>query len=323
MTKPANRLLTLILLLQRQPNQKAAELATSLGVSVRTLHRYIEQLDEMGIPVYTERGPAGGFSLVRGYKMPPLIFSPEEAAAVCLGTSLVSEMWGRLYEDAALSAVTKLEALLPDEQRGEVAWARRSLVAAGLYHPGLDAQADTLEKLRHAIRELQRVSMRYQSASAPVPEPGERKLDPYAIVFRWGWWYVVGFCHRRGAVRTFRIDRIQEISLSNETFQAPADFDARTYMERSTQSQPQVHLRLKFSKEAASIAHSNRLTWEEFEPQPDGSLVVALSVPDLNWAASTALSFGPLVEVLDPPELRQTVREWAQEIVNLYLTKGK
>ncbi len=72
MTKPANRLLTLILLLQRQPNQKAADLADSLGVSVRTLHRYIELLDEMGIPVYTERGPCGGFSLVRGYKMPPL-----------------------------------------------------------------------------------------------------------------------------------------------------------------------------------------------------------------------------------------------------------
>ena len=82
MSKPANRLLTLILLLQRKPNQKAAELAASLGVSVRTLHRYIEMLDEMGIPVYTGRGPYGGFSLVRGYKMPPLVFTPEEAVAV-------------------------------------------------------------------------------------------------------------------------------------------------------------------------------------------------------------------------------------------------
>jgi predicted DNA-binding transcriptional regulator YafY len=123
MTKPANRLLTLILLLQRQPNQKAADLAAKLGISVRTLHRYIELLDEMGIPVYTERGPCGGFSLVRGYKIPPLVFSPEEAVAVYLGTNLVSAMWGRLYEDAAQSALAKLDNLLPDEQRQEVAWA--------------------------------------------------------------------------------------------------------------------------------------------------------------------------------------------------------
>jgi predicted DNA-binding transcriptional regulator YafY len=70
MSNTATRLITLIFLLQNQPNQKAAELAEKLGVSVRTLHRYFEMLDEMGIPVYPERGPYGGFSLVRGYKMP-------------------------------------------------------------------------------------------------------------------------------------------------------------------------------------------------------------------------------------------------------------
>lgn len=77
MTTPATRLITLIMLLQRRPNQKASELAEKLGVSVRTLHRYFAMLDEMGIPIYAERGPLGGFSLVRGYKLPPLVFTPE------------------------------------------------------------------------------------------------------------------------------------------------------------------------------------------------------------------------------------------------------
>ena len=84
MTTTATRLITLIMLLQRHPNQKAGELACELDVSVRTLHRYFAMLDEMGIPIFSERGPYGGFSLVRGYKMPPLIFSPQEAVAVCL-----------------------------------------------------------------------------------------------------------------------------------------------------------------------------------------------------------------------------------------------
>ena len=85
------------MLLQRRPRQKAAELAVELGVSPRTIHRYVVMLDEMGIPVYAERGPHGGFSLARGYEMPPLVFTPEEAVAVHLGTSLVEGMWGRLY----------------------------------------------------------------------------------------------------------------------------------------------------------------------------------------------------------------------------------
>jgi predicted DNA-binding transcriptional regulator YafY len=98
MSNPATRLIHLIQLLQHRPNQKAAGLAQELGVSVRTLHRYFAMLDEMGLPVYSERGPYGGFSLVRGYRMPPLVFTPHEAAAVFLGTGLVEEMWGQLRD---------------------------------------------------------------------------------------------------------------------------------------------------------------------------------------------------------------------------------
>ena len=108
MSNTATRLITLIMLLQRQPNQKATDLAKELGISVRSLHRYMTMLDELGIPVYSERGPHGGFSLVRGYKIPPLVFTPEEAVAVYLGTSLVDEVWGRLYRDAAHGALAKL-----------------------------------------------------------------------------------------------------------------------------------------------------------------------------------------------------------------------
>src|SRR5512142_38028 len=153
MTNTASRLITLIFLLQNQPNQKAGELASKLGVSLRTIHRYFAMLDEMGIPVYAERGPYGGFSLVRGYKIPPLIFSLEEAVAVYLGTSLVTEMWGQLYREAAQGALAKLENILPNEQRSEIDWARRSLVATSLHRGDLNSFSPTLEDLRRAARE--------------------------------------------------------------------------------------------------------------------------------------------------------------------------
>lgn len=129
MSTTATHLITLMMLLERKPRQKAADLADELGVSVRTIHRYMNELDEMGIPIYSERCPYGGFSPVRGHKMPPLVFTPHEAAAVYLRTSLVDEIWGDLYADAARGVTAKLDNVLPDEQRQEVAWAQRTLVA--------------------------------------------------------------------------------------------------------------------------------------------------------------------------------------------------
>jgi len=312
----ATRLITLIMTLQRQPEQKAADLAEKLGVSVRTLHRYFGMLDEMGIPIYAERGPYGGFSLVRGYKLPPLVFTPEEATAIYLGTSLVGEMWGKLYQESVQGALAKLENVLPDEQREEIAWARRSLVATGMHRADLSSLAPMLEKLRRAARDRHRVDMLYQSTNQA--EATQRQLDPYALVHRSGWWYLVGYCHLRQGVRTFRVDRIQSLELSSQAFQMPDDFDIHAYLESEFADQPTVHAKLRFTAEGAHIAKSNLPGWETLTENPDGSVDVSLSAPDLPWLASIAMSFGILITVLEPPELREMVREWAGAVVEKY-----
>jgi predicted DNA-binding transcriptional regulator YafY len=312
----ATRLITLIMTLQRQPNQKAADLAEKLGVSVRTLHRYFGMLDEMGIPIYAERGPYGGFSLVRGYKLPPLVFTPEEAVAIYLGTSLVSEMWGQLYQESAGGAMAKLENVLPDEQRNEIAWARRSLVATGMHRSDPSPQAPYLEKLRRAAREHRQVDMGYQGTTKS--KATQRQVDPYALVHRSGWWYLVGFCHLRDAPRTFRIDRIQSLELLSQTFPPPDDFDVHAYLEREFADQPAVHAKLRFTPEGAYLAKGNIVPWESLEENPDSSVDVVLSAPDLTWLASMTLSFANWVTVLDPPELRDMVHNWAKSVVELY-----
>lgn len=317
MTTPANRLLTLILLLQNRPNRKAAELAAELGVSVRTLHRYFAMLDEIGIPVYSERGPYGGFSLVRGYRMPPLVLTPEESVAVALGVGMVEELWGQLYREAARSALAKLENLLPDEQRREVAWARQSLVATGMHRADLQALAPSLEKLRRAIRERRRVRMRYHSPNQP--HPAERDFDPYALVHRWGWWYVIGFCQLRDSLRTFRVDRIAALELLETGFAPPDGFNLEAYLAQEPHGQPQVTARLRFAPAYARLALGNRSYWESIQEDPDGSLEVTFSAPTLEWAASDCLAYGPSVEVLGPPDLRVLVAAWASEISTQYL----
>ena len=321
MTNPATRLITLIMLLQHQPNQKAAELAGKLGVSVRTLHRYMGMLDEMGIPVYSERGPYGGFSLVRGYRLPPLVFTPEEAVAVYLGASLVEAMWGRLYQEAAQGALAKLDNVLPDEQRQEVAWAQRSLAATGLHRADLDTLAPTLEKLRRAVRERRRVHMHYRSSGSS--DISQRHLDPFALVHRWGWWYAIGYCHLRNGMRSFRVDRIQELALTSQTFDAPSDFNLKEYLAGEFQAQPKQRARLHFFPQWAHIALDNPSFWEAVDREPDGAIQVTFSTPDLEWAASIALAYGPIVEVLEPPALRDMVKEWALFVAGLYTREEK
>jgi len=318
MPNTATRLITLIMLLQRRPNQKAGELAEQLGVSVRTVHRYIVMLDEMGIPVYSERGPHGGFSLVRGYRMPPLVFTPEEAVAVYLGTSLVEEMWGQLYRDAAQGALAKLDNVLPDEQRHEVAWARRTLLATGMHRADWTPLVPLLEKLRRATRERRRVRMVYRGRSQP--EPLQRDVDPYALVHRWGWWYVIGHCHLRERMRTFRVDRIIELTLLDETFDVPTDFDIQEYLAAESHPQPQVQVRMRFAPEAALEALDNRAFWETVEERPDGSVVVTFNAPDLEWPLRVALSYGPHAVVLEPDELRCLVSERARAIAAQYVS---
>jgi predicted DNA-binding transcriptional regulator YafY len=322
MTRTATRLITLIMLLQTKPHQKATELADQLGVSVRTIHRYINMLDEIGIPVYAERGPQGGFSLVRGYKMPPLWLTPEEAVAVYLGTGQIIEMWGELFSEAAQGALAKLENILPDEQLQEIALARQTLRATHMHRADFTHLTPTLKMLRDATHHSQRLVVLYQGRGKT--EPTQREVDPYAIVHRWGWWYVVGYCHVRDAVRTFRVDRILELSPLEQTFQRPVSFDLDQYLEtKLPDRQETAVVRLHFAPEAALMVHDDAAFWEATEEQPDGAVIVTLITPDLEWAARVALSYGPHAVVLEPPELCDLVYERVRATLAQYNNRPK
>jgi predicted DNA-binding transcriptional regulator YafY len=316
MANTATRLITLIMLLQNRPNQKAAELAESLGVSVRTLHRYITMLDELGIPVYSERGPGGGFSLVRGYKMPPLIFTPAEAAALCLGTGLVADVWDQLYSVAARSAQAKLENILPDDQLQEIAWARRTLVNTPLPREGLQPFAPLLDSLRHALREQKRVRLIYQGGNQP--DTVEREFSPYALAYRQGWWYVIGYCHLREAVRSFRVDRIQNLERLTIPYEVPPEFDAQAFLAFENPTEGWIRVKMQLIPEYAYLATSTRLYWETFEMLPDGGVIVTTALPDLYRAAGFVFSYGPAATVLEPESLRDLVRTWATAIAEQY-----
>ena len=316
MSNTATRLITLIMLLEKRPNQKAAQLAENLGVSVRTLHRYIGMLDELGIPIYSERGSQGGFSLVRGYKMPPLIFTPTEAAALCLGTGLIADLWGQIYSEAAKSAAAKLENILPEEQMTEVTWARRALVNTPLPRANLQPFVPLLDSLRRALRAQRRVHIVYQAGNRP--DSTDRDFDPYALAYRQGWWYVLGYCHYRQTLRSFRVDRIQQLEQLQISYEIPDDFDPQAHLAFENQFPEGIGIKMKLTPEYAYLATSTATNWETLETLPNGSVIVTTHLPDLYRAAGFVFSYGPAATVLEPDNLRELMRTWAVQIAMQY-----
>ena len=315
MTSVATRLLSMIFLFQSRRQWTVAELSRELSVSDRTVHRYIGMLEEMGIPLYSERGPYGGFSLLRTYKLPPLIFTPEEATVLFMGARLVEDIWGKDFHDAVTGVTAKLNNVLPDDIRQEVQRTQRSLVVMTGTSRDYSPYYDLMVTLRNCMANSLQVQLRYHSFSRVETE---RLVDPYALSFRWGNWYLVGFCHLRGETRTFRIDRINHLETSKTRFKMPRDFDAKAYLEESMRWENTCQVVVRMEAEAAPEMRERDGDWLQVSDNPDGSVTVHFDVDNLNWAAGWVLSWGRLAKALEPPELVSRVKAAAEELLKHY-----
>ncbi len=311
MSSVATRLISLIFLLQSRSLCKAGDLADELGVSERTIHRYMGMLEEMGIPIYSERGPYGGFSLMRGYKLPPLIFTAEEATVLYMGAGLVEQMWGQVYHEAVTGVIAKLDNVLPDDLRHQVDEVQRSLVVSSLAARDYRPWAPTLQALRESILRRRRVRITYRSFAL---EETRRDVDPYALTFRWGLWYLVGYCRLRDDMRSFRVDRIKEARVLKETFDIPPDFSARAYVEHQMQFDDRYMVVVRLDPIAAARAREQMGHWAEIIDHEDGSATVQMQASDFDWATGWVLGQGGRAKALEPPELVARVREEAERI---------
>jgi predicted DNA-binding transcriptional regulator YafY len=221
MSHPLTRVLTLLELLQSHVTLTGAELADRLGTDVRTVRRYTAHLRDLGIPVEAERGRYGGYRLARGYRMPPLVLTNDEALAVVLGL-VAAERVGMGTTTATSGALAKIERVLPQALREPLAAIRESLEFTSTAVIGQAAGAGILLTLAQATRGSRTVSINYQSWRQ---QHTQRDVDPYGVVFHNGRWYLVGHDHLRDTPRTFRVDRIESATPQARDFTVPDDFD--------------------------------------------------------------------------------------------------
>jgi predicted DNA-binding transcriptional regulator YafY len=232
--------LGLLELLQAHRVLGGRELARRLGVDERTVRRYARTLAELGVPVTAARGRYGGYRLAPAFKLPPLMFTDDEAVAVLLGLLAADRIGLATDRPAAGTALAKLRRVLPSGLADRVGAVEESL-GFSMSRPARAAAPDAgvLLALGTAVAGRSPVEIGYAAWSGAE---SRRRLDPYGLVFHAGRWYVTGYDHRRGEVRTFRLDRISGVApVPGPGFEVPAGFDPVATVTRGLASVPYTH----------------------------------------------------------------------------------
>ena len=308
------RLFALLDLLQGGGWVSGPELARRLEVEPRMLRRDLVRLQEIGIPIESERGRHGGYRLRPGYRLPPLMLSDDEAAAVTLALRSARELGFATAAPAIETASAKIRRVLPASLRMRVQALEEALGFSGRVAADGGAQGGVLLELAEGIRRQRRVALRYASRGR---EPRERTVDAYGLAVIGGRWYLAALDHENGETRVFRVDRILSARLGLEPAPAPPGFDAVAFVSRSLARVPwrwEVELVADASME--EVRRDIPATVAEIEERSDGVLV-RLRAEDLPGAARLLAAMPWPFVVLKPVELRTALREHAEALLRI------
>jgi predicted DNA-binding transcriptional regulator YafY len=309
-----DRLLAIVLELQARRKRRAEDLAAAFEVSKRTIYRDVQALCEAGVPVVSE--PGRGYSLVDGYFLPPLRFTLEEAMLLLLGSDVMGQSFDAEYQAVARNAGRKISGVLPDNLRAQVESLQKRIQFSPGGH-GHGTGAEHLPIIRHAIVKQQTLRLHYHARSgAGGSHSLDRDADPYGLVFVSGHWYMVAYCHLRGDIRNFRLDRIARPSLLPRLFARPADFE----LAEVSRSERDLVVRALFDATIARWVREDRLFYTESEQETNNGLLVTLRVRHESDVLQWLLGWGARVRVLEPASLAQRLRAEAEALLGQYAT---
>jgi predicted DNA-binding transcriptional regulator YafY len=318
----ADRLFSIVLLLQVHRLLTARALAERLEVSERTIHRDMEALSAAGIPVVAERGAGGGWSLLGEYRTNLTGLSEAEIQSLFV-TRPPRVLADLKLEKAAEGASLKLLAALPSAYRRGAEQARQRIHIDVSGWQRADEAVPLLHVLQAAVWEGRRLRMVYGRGTSPECGPTERVVDPLGLVAKGSVWYLVAAVG--GEARSYRVSRVERAELLDEPCARPEGFDLATFWEESA-AQFRAHLpryrmsarvrrevvpRLPFGGRFARVEETG-------EPDAEGWVRVSLRFDVEEMACEFALGFGTQLEVLEPPALREKVTEAAKAVVAFY-----
>lgn len=319
----ASRLLSILMLLQARGRMSAHAMAREFGVSVRTIYRDVDELSASGVPVYADKGRAGGFQLLDGYRTQLTGMTAQEADSLFLaGVPGPAADLGK--SEQLQAAQLKLLAALPRQMQADAhsIGARFHLDPVGWFKGA--EQLELLPRIADALWSDHRLNVRYKSWNDTV----ERDLAPLGLVLKSGVWYLVAQVDKN--VRTYRVSSILQLDVSETRFKRPAKFDLAQFWNESSRRFEQS----LFRGEAVLNVTEKGQRWlsslgaivaaaAEKSARPStrpGWTRVVIPIETVDYSAGELLKLGVEAEVVEPLELRERMRELTQQMAALYQT---
>jgi predicted DNA-binding transcriptional regulator YafY len=308
---PTSRVLTVLELLQAGPSINGPELAARLELDVRTVRRYIAHLQDAGIPIESTVGRHGGYRLRPGFKLPPLLFTEDEATAIILG--LLGTSWLDIAQPTASveGALAKVFRVLPLRARTRLRAMTEHMVFS---MPLQEAQPgiSVLIALCEAIGQQERIEVEYRSNDNELTR---RRVEPYGMVGWNGHWYLVGYCCLRQAPRVFRLDRIQRLEVLDEPFERPPTFDCRAFIAaRYGGAAGAWPIEVEFATPLYAVQEKIPASFGQLSATAGGTLFQS-HTDDLTSQARYLMSLDLPFVIHHPRELRQALLDLAGQMV--------
>lgn len=310
-----DRLLAIVLELQAKGRQRAEDLAATFETSKRTIYRDIQALGEAGVPFVSV--PGRGYSLMKGYFLPPLSFTTEEATMLLLGSEFMGQNFDAQYRAAAQSASRKIAGVLPEKLRDDVQYLHDNIrFVTGDAQPD-ESEMEMLRQLRRAI--IERVTVRFQYHarynSDRQSDLQEREADPYSLACVRNTWYMLGYCHLRKGIRNFRLERMERLELLPRTFTRSATIPPRHHPK---DEQDSLTVRALFDHDISRWVREARSYYTVSEKETDAGLLVTLNVRQESEIIQWLLGWGRHARVLEPASLREKLAQEAEAMLRNY-----
>jgi predicted DNA-binding transcriptional regulator YafY len=307
---PTARALRALDVLQTRPGTTATELAQRLGVTERAARRYVAILREADIPVESTRGPYGGYTLGRGLRLPPLVFSATEALGLVMA-ALDSQHAVADPDDPVGSALGKILRVLPTNVARQAVALRetaRTVPERASAKPDPGVTSDLVAAV--AAQRQVRIGYRTAAGNARTFE-----VDPWSVVVRYGRWYLLCRSHHADALRTFRIDRVTEVVQLEDGFEVPADLDPAKELEANLGKGWEHETHVVFDAPVDEVRPWIRPTLGDLRELPDGRCELVGSTNNAEAYAGEWLAHVPIpFTVVGGPELREAVRAVAERL---------
>ncbi|QHZ47223.1 helix-turn-helix transcriptional regulator [Bacillus sp. NSP9.1] len=308
-----DRLLAIVILLVRKRRVQAKELADLFEVSVRTIYRDIEAINQAGIPIVTSQGAGGGISLMEQFRLENKLLSADELAAITTALESVSSTYEAFQNGNALEKIRLLvsEEEMPLYREKTKRWFID--ISSWGESEGIKKK---IKMLNQAADSLNTVSFTYVNRDG---QTGSRITEPHTLVLKARHWYLYAYCLKRQAFRFFKLVRMKDIRILSEPFQR-REVDLASLPWESSWYKPEnmTYITLRIHPSGELLAREwfgfDALTYE------NGRCTAIISYPEDPWLYGFLLQFGTHIEVLDPPHIRQNVKSLAKQIIDLYET---